>query len=114
MRRLVALAKHRLFRRTLALAAAAAVVWLLVIPQLAHGREAICVLGASDMWWPALAIALEAGALVAYAQLTRSVLPRESAPKLNTVLRIDLSTLALSHVVPAGSAAGRRKGKNSG
>ncbi len=106
MRRLVALVKHRYFRRAVALAAAGAVCWLLVIPQLAHGREAIRVLGTADVWWPALAIALEAAALVAYAQLTRSVLPPESAPKLKTVLRIDLSTLALSHVVPAGSAAG--------
>jgi uncharacterized membrane protein YbhN (UPF0104 family) len=89
-----------------ALAAAGSVVWFLVIPQLAHGHEALRLLGASDAWWPAMAIALEVASLVAYAQLTRSVLPREAAPKLTTLLRIDLSTLAISHVVPAGSAAG--------
>ena len=99
MQRLVAASKNRMVRRTLALAAAATVLWLLVIPQLAHGREAVRVLAAADLWWPALAIVLEAGALVAYAQLTRSVLPAENAPRLKTVLRIDLSTLALSHVV---------------
>jgi uncharacterized protein (TIRG00374 family) len=92
--------------RLLMFGAAAAIVWFLVIPQLAHGHEALRVLGAEGAWWPAMAIALEAASLVAYAQLTRSVLPSESTPKLTTVLRIDLSTLALSHVVPAGSAAG--------
>ena len=38
--------------------------------------------------------------------LTRSLLPRERRPILWRIVRIQLSTLAVSHVVPGGSAAG--------
>jgi uncharacterized protein (TIRG00374 family) len=47
--------------------------------------------------------------LVAYAQLTRAVLP-PPPPSRGKLLRIDLSTLALSHVVPGGTAGGAALG----
>src|SRR5207302_8024191 len=43
---------------------------------------------------------------LAYACLTRAVLPSDERPALPTVLRMQLSTLAVSHVVPGGTAAG--------
>jgi uncharacterized protein (TIRG00374 family) len=55
-------------------------------------------------------VLLEAGAIAAYAQLTRQVLPQASRPRLGTVLRIDLATLAVSHLVPGGAAAGSTLG----
>ncbi len=48
---------------------------------------------------------LEAAALGAYAQLTYTVLS-PGGPKRWRLLRIDLSSLALSHVVPGGTAPG--------
>jgi uncharacterized protein (TIRG00374 family) len=55
--------------------------------------------------WFLAGFALEAGALVAYGRLTQSVLPKDG-PDLSRVLRIDLSTLAVSHVIPGGTAGG--------
>src|SRR4029453_17616376 len=52
----------------------------------------------------------EAAAIAAYARLTRNVLPRGSRPSLWTVLRIDLATLSVSHLVPGGAAAGSTLG----
>lgn len=57
-----------------------------------------------------LALGLEMAALVAYAQLTRVTLPPEPRLPLGTVLRIQLSTKAVSHLVPGGSAAGSTLG----
>jgi uncharacterized protein (TIRG00374 family) len=53
-----------------------------------------------------LAVAFEAASLAVYAALTRAMLPRAERPSYGTVLGIDLSTLAASHVLPAGSAVG--------
>jgi len=49
---------------------------------------------------------LELAAIAAYAKLTQAVLPPATRPAFTTVLRINLSTLAASHIVPGGSAAG--------
>src|SRR5262249_13514297 len=54
--------------------------------------------------------ALEAGAIIAYVQLTHAILPPKSSPTRRSLLRIQLSTLSLSHVVPGGSAAGTSLG----
>lgn len=53
-----------------------------------------------------LGIALEAAAVICFAQLTRTVLPRDRTPKLTAMLRMNLSTLAVNHVVPGGTVAG--------
>jgi putative heme transporter len=57
---------------------------------------------------PGLLIAglgLEAAALVAYSVMTRSAIAK-NAPSLPTLLRIQLSTKALSNTIPGGGAAG--------
>ena len=46
-----------------------------------------------------LGVLFEAAALVAYAFLTRAVLPK-GVIKLGRLLRIDMSAFAVSHVVP--------------
>jgi len=76
-----------------------------VFPQLAGARKALHLLGGVNVALLLLAVVLEAAALAAYAQLTASLLPPESRPPYRTVLRIDLATLAVSHVLPGGSAA---------
>jgi uncharacterized protein (TIRG00374 family) len=82
------------------------VVEYLVLPQIAGARRALGLLSDVNLRYLLAGLGLEAASLVAYAQLTRGVLPRTAAPPLWTLLRIQLSTLAVSHVVPGGAAAG--------
>ena len=86
------------------------VVEYLVVPQIAGTRKAIHLLSDVHTGWLLLGVFLEIAALVAYAQLTRSVLPRRSDPGLGTVLRVEFSTLSVSHCVPGGTAAGSTLG----
>jgi len=78
-----------------------------LIPSFLHSkaRSSLSQLGRVNLLWFLAGFALEAGALVAYGRLTQSVLPRDG-PGLSRVLRIDLSTLAVSHVIPGGTAGG--------
>lgn len=79
----------------------------LVLPQVAGARRSLGLLAGVNLSYVLAGVALEAASLAAYAQLTRGVLPAASAaPRFGTVLRIQLSTLAVSHVVPGGAAAG--------
>jgi uncharacterized protein (TIRG00374 family) len=85
-----------------------ALAWLIeyvVFPQLAGARKTLHLLGHVNVALLALVFIMEAAALVAYAALTSWLLPHESRPPLTRVLRINLATLAVSHVVPGGSAA---------
>lgn len=64
-----------------------------------------------DLSGVTLALALGAGALEAlsllfFAKLTLSVLPKGSPTSIWTVFKVDLSALAVSHVIPGGGAAG--------
>jgi len=77
----------------------------IVFPQLAGARKALHLLGRVNGYLLVVAAVFELSALVAYAYLTTSLLAPESRPSLPTVLRINLATLAVSHVVPGGSAA---------
>jgi uncharacterized protein (TIRG00374 family) len=82
----------------------------LVLPQIAGTRKAIDVLGKVHLLYLVVGLGLEAGAIIAYGLLTRAVLPRRAGPRVPTLLRIQLSTLAVSHVVPGGSAVGSSLG----
>ncbi|MCA1831400.1 MAG: YbhN family protein [Actinomycetota bacterium] len=95
----------RVLSRTLKFLAFFLVLEYLIFPQVAGARHAASLLSNINLAFAGAGILLEAAALIAYAQLTRAVLPSD-APGLFTILRIDLSTLALSHVVPGGTAAG--------
>ncbi len=88
----------------------ALIIEYLIVPQLAGTRKALHLISQVQPAYLLLGVVLEALALVAYTQLTRSVLPDESDPGLFTVLRIQLTTLSVSHCVPAGSAAGTSLG----
>ena len=81
------------------------IIELVVIPELAGASGSLRDLGQVDVAYLLLAVVLEAAALVAYAQLTHTVLAPE-APPLWRLLRINMSSLAVSHVVPGGTAAG--------
>jgi uncharacterized protein (TIRG00374 family) len=86
------------------------VIEYLVLPQIGGTRKAIHVLGEVHIVYLVAGLGLEAGSIIAYGLLTRAVLPRRAGPRVPTLLRIQLSTLAVSHVVPGGSAAGSSLG----
>ncbi len=77
----------------------------LALPPLVGASKSLSLIGRVNVGMLLLGIAAEAGALVAYALLTTSVLPR-SGPGLFTLLRINMSTMAVSHVLPGGTAGG--------
>ncbi len=83
------------------------VVQFLVLPNINGTRKALKQLGHVHVPYLAAGAALEMAAIVSYAFLTRAVLPREKDnPSVLTLLRVQLSTLGLSHVAPGGTAAG--------
>ena len=82
------------------------VIEYLVIPQLGSVRKSLGLLGGVRPWWIVLGLGFEFGSLYAYARLTQGVLPARTSPGVWTILRIQLATLSVSHVVPGGAAAG--------
>jgi len=86
------------------------VVEYLVLPQIAGTRKAIHTLGRVDPVYLLGGAGLEAASILAYAFLTRSILPPSDPPSVWTLLRIQLATLSLSHCVPGGTAAGSSLG----
>ena len=78
-----------------------------VIPSFLHSkaRSSLSQLSRVNPLWLLVGFALESGALIAYGRLTLSVLPT-GGPRFSKVFRIDLSTLAVSHVLPGGTAGG--------
>ncbi|MDQ1376067.1 MAG: putative heme transporter [Acidimicrobiaceae bacterium] len=97
---------HRPLRRITKILIFAFIVQFLVLPQVNGTRKALNQLGQVRFGYLIAGVALEASAIVSYAMLTRSVLPREGSPSVVTLLRVQLSTLAFSHVAPGGTAAG--------
>ena len=81
------------------------IVDYLVLPQIAGARKSLSLLASVNVAFILAGLALEAASIIAYGMLTQAVLPRESRPRLFTTLRIELSTLSVSHLVPGGSAA---------
>jgi hypothetical protein len=96
----------RPLRRITKLLIFAFVVQFLVLPQISGTRKALKLLGHVHIPYLVAGVALEMAAIVSYAMLTRTVLPREGSPSLLTLLRVQLSTLGFSHVAPGGTAAG--------
>ena len=86
------------------LAAVAFAVEYLVLPQIAGARNALHVLGGVRPGYLALGAVLEILSVIVYAALTRSVLPADGRPNLWTLVRIDATTLGISHIVPGGAA----------
>jgi len=77
----------------------------LLLPEFASARKNIKILGNVNWGLLAVAVLLEIGALLAYAELSRTVFAPDS-PSRWTLLRINMSSLSVSHVVPGGTAAG--------
>ena len=93
-------------RRFVRVLIVAVVVEYILIPQFAGSRRSWHLLLDVDNAWLSAALVLEVGSLLTYALLSWVLLPGQGRPRYERVLRIDLSTLAISHTVPAGSAVG--------
>ena len=84
-------------------------VFYVAIPLLASHRQDLTALGHIHPAYLILGTVLEIGALAAYTQLTYAVLPQRGPRRLR-LFRINMSTLALSHVSPGGTAPGAALG----
>jgi uncharacterized protein (TIRG00374 family) len=74
-----------------------------VAPELVGASRHLYLLTHIRVGWVVAGFVFEAASLAAYALLSRSLLPG-TRPSYSTILRIDLSGLAISHVLPGGSA----------
>jgi uncharacterized protein (TIRG00374 family) len=93
------------FRWAVAVVALLFVLEYLLLPDLATFRKSASLLGKVNVVGLLVGVALEAASLLAYAELTRTVLSPD-APTRSKLLRINMSSLAVSHVVPGGTAPG--------
>ncbi len=75
----------------------------LVLPQFASARHSLHLLATINPVLVAIAVVCELAAIYAYVELTRAVLYPYSPPRFDT-LRVNLAGLAISHVVPGGTA----------
>ena len=82
-----------------------AVVEFFLVPQVAGARNDLHKLGGISPLWLSVGVLSQVLSLLAYARLSQITV---DAPGVGfrQLLRIDLATLAVSHVVPAGSAVG--------
>jgi uncharacterized protein (TIRG00374 family) len=101
-RRLVS--KHP-FRRGTLLVLLGLVVEYLVLPQIAGVGHSLHLLRRVNVGFVVLGVLLEVASLASYAKLTKTVLPQR-ASRFSRIWRIDLSTLAVSHILPGGTAGG--------
>jgi uncharacterized protein (TIRG00374 family) len=84
-------------------------VFYVALPLLASHRSEVSALSHIHFQYLILGVILEVGALAAYTQLTHAVLP-PNGPRRLRLFRINMSTLALSHVSPGGTAPGAALG----
>lgn len=96
-------------RRVVSITLLAAVVEYLVLPQVAGARKSLHLVSHANLILALVGLGLEVLSLLAYAELTRSLLPK-GCLTLNRIFRINMSTLSVSHVIPGGTAAGASLG----
>jgi hypothetical protein len=83
----------------------AAVIEFALLPQIAGAGKSIHVLSDISPLWLIVALICQSLSLLAYARLSQVALDAQGVT-YGQLLRVDLATLAVSHVVPAGSAVG--------
>jgi uncharacterized protein (TIRG00374 family) len=81
------------------------VIEYLLLPEATSARKSVHLLGSVNIAYLALAVLLEILALFAYTEFSRRVLYPD-APSRFRMLRVNMSSLAVSHVVPGGTAPG--------
>jgi uncharacterized protein (TIRG00374 family) len=94
-------------RRLVGLVVAFVLLYFLVLPKLSQQKGKLNLLTHINLAFVAASLVLEAASLVAYAMLTRSILSQfGKPPRLRRLVQVGMSTLALTRVLPGGSAAG--------
>ncbi len=96
------LRRSRLVRWTAAAVVALLIFEYVVLPQLVGSDNVLRALAGLSPVLIGAAFCLEAVSLCCYSALTREVLPGARRPRWFTLLRIDLSDLAVNHTVPGG------------
>jgi uncharacterized protein (TIRG00374 family) len=81
------------------------VVLYFLLPQVTGLRHSFKLISGLNPFLVTAAVVAEMASLVAYAQLTRSLLPPAGRPKIWTVMRIQVATMATGNAVPGGTAA---------
>ncbi|MET0930738.1 MAG: lysylphosphatidylglycerol synthase transmembrane domain-containing protein [Aeromicrobium sp.] len=76
-----------------------------VLPQLVGARHDVALLRSAVIWMLPIGLALEVASLLSYSRLSRAVLDPHRRPTFWTLLRVDLTGLGVSHVMPGGGAA---------
>ncbi len=89
-------------RHSLTIFVALLVIEYLVVPKFAIAEASLHRLRHLNFAWLVAAVILEGAALLAYAFLTRRLLPSDG-PNIGVIFRIDLATTAVSHVIPGGT-----------
>lgn len=97
---------RRAVKRTLLTVVMLFVIYYLVLPQLARGRQAADLVARVNPFLLILALGLEIAALISYTVLTKVTLPPEPRLSMFTIFRIQLATRSVTNLVPGGSAAG--------
>ena len=77
----------------------------LLLPDLANARRSLSLLGRVNVGGLVAGVALEVATLVAYAELSHTVFS-PGAPRRSQLLRVNMASLAVSHVIPGGTAPG--------
>lgn len=95
----------RMLRHGLTLFILLLVVEYLVIPQLVLARKSVHAIEQVNIALLVVALLLEVAAQLAYARLTLVVLP-PGALSFSKVIRINMSALSVSHILPGGTAGG--------
>ena len=102
--------RHRWLPRTVRhlaeLLLAGFIVEYFVAPQIGGTHKALNVLASVNPFLLVAGLVLEVLSWVAYFELTRVLIPKNSDPGFAALSRIQLSTLALSHCLPGGNAMG--------
>ena len=80
------------------------VIEYLVVPELIGASHNLKLLQRLNIAWMIAGIGFEAASLFSYALLTFTILPK-NRPSISRVFRIDLSTTAVAHLLPGGTAA---------
>ena len=94
-------------RRLVGFFVAFVLLYFLVLPKLSQQKGKLNLLTHINLAYVAASLVLEAASLVAYAMLTRSILSQfGKPPRLRRLVQVGMSTLALTRVLPGGSAAG--------
>lgn len=98
----------KLIKGSASLLILALVAEYIVIPEISGASKSIKLITKVNIFYLILGICFEAAALLCYSLLTRSLLKKP--PKFSTILKINFSTLAVSHVLPGGTASGTALG----